>query len=123
MIDENHLVGIGFWIDGVAVAKQSFRYAKGGGYRDPRVTIWEEKVAYAAKEKLAGREMMAGELSVQLRFYMPNRRRVDVDNLSKGVLDALKDVLFTDDSQVVELHVKKYIDPQKPRVYVSVSNY
>ena len=124
MIDESKLVGVGFWIDGVAVPKQSFRYtSKGGGYRDPRVTAWEERVACAAKEKLAGRAMIAGDLSVQLRFYMPTRRRTDVDNLSKGVLDAIKGILFADDAQVVDLHVTKYVDRKQPRVYVAVSNY
>jgi Holliday junction resolvase RusA-like endonuclease len=37
----------------------------------------------------------------------PPYPKCDVDNLAKGVLDALNGVAFADDSQIVELHVTK----------------
>jgi Holliday junction resolvase RusA-like endonuclease len=125
--DKPSLSGIAFWVFGTPIAKQSFRYAAGGGYRDPRVSAWQAQVAAAAREAkneqgmLSGNcDMLTGDLAVELRFYMPNRRRVDVDNLSKAVLDGLTDILFDDDAQVVDLHAVKAIDSENPRVYVSV---
>lgn len=41
----------------------------------------------------------------------------DADNYVKGVKDALKNVIWKDDSQVVELHVNKWYST-KPRVEV-----
>ncbi len=45
--------------------------------------------------------------------YSCNNRvstRVDVDNLAKFVLDSLNGILYVDDRQIVELHVKKVFD-------------
>ena len=38
----------------------------------------------------------------------PDTYKPDVDNISKNVLDALNGLAWKDDSQVVELTVKKY---------------
>ena len=53
-------------------------------------------------------------------LYMPNERRVDLDNLAKSQLDALNWLIFVDDSQIDELHVYKRIDREKPRAEVTV---
>lgn len=55
------------------------------------------------------------ELSIDFVFERSQSRmkdtyhisRPDVDNLTKGVMDALNDVAWIDDSQVQELHVAK----------------
>ncbi|ALC92078.1 hypothetical protein AM500_21500 [Bacillus sp. FJAT-18017] len=44
----------------------------------------------------------------------------DVDNYAKGIKDALKSVVWKDDSQVVDLVVRKYYS-QTPRVIVKVT--
>lgn len=43
----------------------------------------------------------------------------DVDNYAKGIKDALKGVIWKDDSQVVELVVRKWYS-DKPRIEVEV---
>jgi len=58
--------------------------------------------------------------AVTLRVFVGNLRTIDVDNCSKSILDALKRVAFPDDRQVVELHVYKAIDRERPRVEVEV---
>lgn len=44
----------------------------------------------------------------------------DVDNYVKGIKDALKQIIWNDDSQVVDLHVSKWYS-QTPRIEVTVS--
>ena len=40
-------------------------------------------------------------------------KRPDLDNLAKAVKDALKGVIYADDSQIVEAHLfKRYGEPQ-----------
>lgn len=46
-------------------------------------------------------------------------KKPDIDNVVKAVLDALNGVAYRDDTQVVELHVRKSYS-EKPRVEVSI---
>lgn len=43
----------------------------------------------------------------------------DVDNYVKGVKDALKSVIWKDDSQVVDLHISKWYS-QNPRIEITI---
>lgn len=43
----------------------------------------------------------------------------DVDNYVKGVKDALKSVIWRDDSQVVELHISKWYS-ETPRIEITI---
>lgn len=51
--------------------------------------------------------VLTGRLSVHMELYAPDRRRYDVDNRIKPMLDALEksEKLFLNDSQVDELYV------------------
>lgn len=48
-------------------------------------------------------ELEAGPLRVVLGFYRSSRRKADVDNLAKSVLDAGNGTVWEDDSQILEL--------------------
>jgi len=51
---------------------------------------------------------MDGRLHLEIEFYPPDRRRRDIDNVQKALLDALQHGgLYEDDSQVVELRARK----------------
>jgi len=43
----------------------------------------------------------------------------DTDNYIKAIKDALKSVIWKDDSQVVELHASKYYS-QNPRIEIEI---
>ena|SRR5690625_818752 len=43
----------------------------------------------------------------------------DIDNFTKGVLDALNNIIYHDDSQVVDLNASKYYS-DKPRVEIEI---
>lgn len=56
----------------------------------------------------SGIRPLTGPLHVEIEIYPPDRRRRDVDNFQKGLLDALeRGGAFRDDSQIVELNIKK----------------
>lgn len=53
-----------------------------------------------------------GDLEIEFTFGLSKRRygkgKNDIDNLVKHALDCLKGILFKDDSQIKELHAKKF---------------
>lgn len=110
-----------FVVTGRPVPKQSFRMGQHGGYRDPRVTAWQGLVAQAARQAMAGQELLTQPLEVFLEFSLPDRRRVDLDNLSKGVLDACNEVVWKDDNQVVSLTLIKRTGCKEPGVAATVA--
>ncbi len=112
-----------FAVPGVPVPKQSFRVGRNGGYRDPRVTAWQEAVAVMAKSALMGLPpLQADNLRVDITFHLPDRRRRDIDNLSKAVLDACNGILWVDDKQIHDLHLHKRYG-KEPGIVVSVYYY
>jgi Holliday junction resolvase RusA-like endonuclease len=111
---------IAFFVSGNPVPKQSFRKTKTGGYIDPRVTAWEEAIGYKAKEIY--KTPIRGNVSVTMHFLLATKRVVDLDNLSKAVLDGLKKIAFEDDSQVVDLHLYKTLDKDDPGVTIIITS-
>ena len=74
-----------------------------------------------AAAKQARIPKLSGELTVIVEFYRKSRRRADLDNLIKGVMDALNRVAWDDDSQVVKLMATKLAVEENPHTVVVVS--
>lgn len=110
---------IAFFVPGEPRPKQSFRYSsKGGGYTEPRIKAWQTTVSCVAKENT--NEPLVGDLTVHLSFILGNRRRVDLDNLSKGVLDACNGICWKDDMQITRLAIDKIVSKKEKDVGVLV---
>lgn len=58
---------------------------------------------------------------VTIAAFLGTRRRPDVDNLAKLVLDAIQGVAFDNDSDVVRLVVTREHDPAEPRTEVHIT--
>lgn len=48
---------------------------------------------------------LQGDVAVRIAFYFKTRRKRDLDNQNKLVLDALTGIVYADDSQVADLHL------------------
>ena len=99
------------------------RRRKGGGMfpvaiTPERTVQWEQAVRRAAEQ--ARITPMTGPVRLTCAFFLPTRRRVDIDNLGKAVMDALNGIAFADDSQVFELATSKRLDAKAPRVVVGL---
>lgn len=56
----------------------------------------------------AGVRPLTGLLRVEIEIYPPDRRRRDIDNLQKGLLDALEHGgAYRDDSQIEDLRIRR----------------
>ena len=61
-----------------------------------------------------------GRVAVELVFFTETLRRKDGDNMQKLVWDALNEVAWWDDDQIVEWHGWKELDRENPRTEIKV---
>jgi Holliday junction resolvase RusA-like endonuclease len=95
-------------------------------YTDKQTLSYEAMIATFAKQAMGGTEPLKTPVSVFLYVRLPipqsypkKRREAclsgaekpckkpDIDNIAKTYLDAMNGVIFVDDTQVIDLHVKK----------------
>jgi hypothetical protein len=118
-----------FTVDGDPVPKGRPRFARRGTfvqtYTDAKTIDYETHVALKARQAIGASDPLKGALTVflYLRFAIPpsysKRRkeaclagleypkRVDIDNCYKSITDAINGIVYVDDSQIVEAHIKK----------------
>jgi Holliday junction resolvase RusA-like endonuclease len=79
----------------------------------------KEAIYWEAKSQIK-RDPFKDEVKVQIHLFFPDNRKRDIDNI-KGLIDALTGVCWVDDSQIVDLHILKYVDKNRPRAEITVS--
>lgn len=113
-----------FFVEGEPRAKQSFRVGNHGGYQPARVKAWQTDVAWIAQQatRKAGLiEPLQGYLTVEMTFFLGNSRRIDCDNLSKAIQDAMNGIVYKDDRSNIRVVIEKYICRERHGVLVKVS--
>ena len=82
-----------YWVHG-----QGRTYISKEGRRFREAVMWECKARRVKPQP--------GRLAVSIRAYPPDRRRRDLDNLNKSVLDALEHAgAYVNDSQIDDLRI------------------
>ena len=98
------------------------RFANGHAYLPERSRAYREILQGAAKNAMRNVKPLAGALYCRLAFYRKFKPTVrnfgDADNLLKAILDAFNGIIFGDDSQLVDISVRKFTDKAEPRVAV-----
>ena len=137
-------ISVRFVVPGQPVAKGRPIAGKGfGGHttlRTPEKTLaYEGLVAKMAYEAMAGRPPLTGALSLTLEVgvQIPKSlmtkskmhkvingeiaptKKPDLDNIVKGICDGMNQVAYADDSQIVEMSVRK-VYAQTPGVQVTL---
>lgn len=116
---------IHFTVLGEPVSKERPRFSRGGVYT-PTKTAHAENAVALAFNLAAPRHVPVADraFKVTMTFHTGNRRRCDLDNLSKLVMDALNKVAFADDSQVHSMSaLRAFCDPAEARTEVTVEDY
>jgi len=63
---------------------------------------------------------LEGELILVVDFECRTKRRRDLDNLLKSLIDSLEGKLFENDYQIVEIHCKKIIGCKEDKTILSL---
>lgn len=111
-------------VTGEPVPKQSTRFVGKQhihAHTPARVAAWQQRVAWAAREVMQNRHLspLTSPVALRIVFNLGNNRRVDLDNLSNAVCDALNGIVFLDDSQIVNLHLIKQVR-EHPNVWIEI---
>jgi Holliday junction resolvase RusA-like endonuclease len=108
-------------VDGEPPSKARARFTKKGKPYTPRVTVAGEK---RIAEHLATIDKFSGNVVLGCIFYRSSRQRVDVDNLTKAVLDAgTRAAVWDDDSQVTAILSVLELDRITPRTVIALGNH
>lgn len=122
---------ITFTVPGVPVPKGRPRFAKRGNfvttYTPEKTASYENLVKVLAMQEMRGAKPIEGAVSVvidisicppaswskkkqaqALNDLIRPTGKPDLDNVAKGILDAMNGVVYLDDKQVFELTARKY---------------
>ncbi len=98
-------------------ANRYWRAWRGRLVRSPAANAYATAVGMLVRARRTG--CTKKTIAVTLHWYR-GRRSGDLDNRAKVVLDALQGAAYERDSQVVELHMYRHDDANKPRMEVVV---
>ena len=83
--------------------------------RRNRVRAWTRAVRTAAGEDWTAESPVVGSVAVAITYFY-DRDPLDVDNIPKPILDALKGLVYSDDSQVSDLLCRKRALSEEPGI-------
>lgn len=107
-------------------------------YTDAKTKAYEELIADAARRAMIPDEPLETPVGVHMEINVPipssysNKRKMDclrgiempckkpdIDNIAKGVLDAMNGIVYKDDVQVIRLSLRKNYSIE-PGIYIVV---
>ena len=65
-------------------------------------------------------EALECPVAVAIDLYLHGKRRIDVDNCAKSILDGMNGIVYEDDNQVVDLRVRKLRESNRKNQRVEV---
>lgn len=133
-----------FHVAGAAIGKGRPRFARRGAhviaYTPEKTKAYESEIKAAAMLAMAGNQVAMGAVYVDIVIHVEppaswsKKRRAealadvtfpmgkpDIDNVTKGILDAMNGIVYGDDKQVVQMTVvKRYFEPAGVVVRVGI---
>lgn len=90
-------------------------------YRKEDYTAYRDALGWLIKGQLGGEwDTRRYSFGVRVRFFLGNRRKVDIDNLLKPIMDAGTHIVWADDSQVTEIYAIVLREQPDPGVEVLI---
>ncbi|ASQ49377.1 hypothetical protein BCB68_07175 [Leptotrichia sp. oral taxon 498] len=90
-----------------------------GRYKSKKGKIFEETARSELKKQFRCKPLANG-LKVRIRLYFKDKRKRDIDNYNKAILDSMTKIIYEDDSQIEELNVKKLVGCGFDKVEIEV---
>jgi Holliday junction resolvase RusA-like endonuclease len=68
------------------------------------------------KDALVGKPKTLGRIKLEIEFSFKDKRLRDLDNHMKAIIDAIKGILFEDDSEIFQLNCSKSIGTESKTI-------
>lgn len=84
---------------------------------------YEQTIAEAARAYMLSANktpFLVGPVAIRITYFLGTNRKKDLLNLPKTTCDALNDIFYKDDCQIVEATCVKRYDKANPRVVIDV---
>lgn len=112
-----------FGIPGCPQPKERARKGAGGRwYTPPKTREYMKRVAQVALVYRPPNWKKDRVYKVEMLVTFPDNRRRDLDNVVKGILDALNGVLWNDDASVVSILVNREVNKADAGVKIWVES-
>lgn len=98
---------------------QTYKRGKNSFYKSREAKDAQEAMGWEARSQYRGKPLI-GPLKLQIGFWWPDRRKHDLDNGLKLLLDSMTGILWDDDSQIREMGLSKATDKENPRIEIEV---
>lgn len=96
----------------IPLARTKINTANKGRFLTPSSQRFKRDLGIIAQKAMTGQKIFTGAINVYIDLYKncapTSRNYGDADNHAKAVLDALNNIVFADDAQVVSLQVAKH---------------
>jgi len=66
------------------------------------------------------KEPTKGDIGVRIHLFFGDKRKRDIDNFNKLILDSLSGIVWEDDVQIQSLFISKHYDKENPRAEVVI---
>lgn len=108
-----------FVVPGTPVGKERARKGKNGTFYTPtRTREYENLVAWEARMAHVG-DTFPGPVKLDL-LIKSSKCRADTSNILKAIEDAMNGIVYNDDRQIMEIHIRR-INGDQEEVWVTVS--
>lgn len=108
-MNRGYMTLLKFHVEGDPLPKERPRHVTRGGKSwtiTPKRTLeWESKIKESVIPKMLHMQKFEDKIGIRLHFRRATKRKCDIDNLVKAVLDALNNVVWQDDSQIESVYM------------------
>lgn len=115
-----HIVLLGQPLSTNHIYKSHCKFGRPNVYMSAEGKALSASYKYQIKSQLGIRTPLDQPLGIVVVLYFGDKRKRDIDNHSKILLDSMSGLAYEDDSQIQTLVVAKQYDKKNPRIEIDI---